>query len=230
LNAGGPLVITDRHGKLLRSVPTSSGRPGRNAWVDLKDVPGAVVGTVLRSEDVNFYEHAGVDPVGIARACVLNLSRGRLAFGGSTLTMQLVKLVHHAGQPRTLENKLKEMVLALRLERAASKQQILEHYLNRVYYGNGAYGIEAAAQRQLEGEDTAELEHGEAEALLETQGRELLRGCEKIACPRGETQFWGKAEDVPVAKPQGSETGRTGSTANRIGLTAEVGLRLSARR
>jgi hypothetical protein len=87
-----------------------------------------------------------------------------------------------------------------------------------------------ALLEQLEGEDTAELEHGEAEALLETQGRELLRGCEKIACPRGETQFWGKAEDVPVAKPQGSETGRTGSTANRIGLTAEVGLRLSARR
>ncbi len=164
LEAGGPLVITDRHGEMLRSVPSPSGRPGRNAWVELKDVPGAVVATVLRSEDVNFYEHAGVDPVGIARACLLNLSRGRLAFGGSTLTMQLVKLVHHPGEPRTLVNKLKEMVLALRLERAASKQQILEHYLNRVYYGNGAYGIEAAAQRYFSKPASA-LSTGEATLL-----------------------------------------------------------------
>jgi penicillin-binding protein 1C len=147
LEAGGPLVITDRHGTVLRSIPSETGRPGRTSWVALKDVPGPVVATLLRSEDARFYHHAGVDPVGILRACWLNLSRGRLAFGGSTLTMQLVKMVHHSGQPRTLGRKLREAVLALRLERAVGKRVILEQYLNRAYYGNGAYGIDAAAER-----------------------------------------------------------------------------------
>ena len=145
-DGGGPLVIVDRHGDVLRSVPSVDGRPGRDNWVALDQVPSAVLLTVIASEDERFYDHRGVDGLGVMRAAWLNVKGGEVAYGGSTITMQLARMLHSAGQPRSVTNKLKEAVLALRMERAVDKKTILEAYLNRAYYGNGAYGIEAAAR------------------------------------------------------------------------------------
>lgn len=147
---GGPLLILDRNGTLLYSVPGAGGNPGRHSWIGLDRLPPHVLLTFLASEDSRFFEHAGVDPWGVLRAVWLNLRAGRKAFGGSTITMQLVKNVHHGGRPRTYLNKLKEVIYALRLERAMGKRMILEQYINRVYFGNGAFGIEAAARTYFE--------------------------------------------------------------------------------
>ncbi|MBX3512308.1 MAG: penicillin-binding protein 1A [Xanthobacteraceae bacterium] len=97
-------------------------------------------------EDRRFYYHFGIDPIGIARAIGVNILRGRLREGGSTLTQQLAKNLFLT-QERTLERKLQEVILAVWLEVKFSKAQIIEMYLNRVYFGSGAYGVEAAAQR-----------------------------------------------------------------------------------
>ena len=161
---GGPLVLLDRHGLELARVPAADGRPGAADWVRLDQVPAVAVATFLVSEDDRFFEHGGVDPAGLGRAAWLDLKEGRLAYGGSTITMQLVRMLHSAGQERTLRRKLVEAVLAMRLERAASKQQILEQYLNRAYFGNGASGIEAAARTYF-GRPAAALSAGEATFL-----------------------------------------------------------------
>ena len=117
---------------------------GRERWVPLDRISPHLVNATVASEDRRFRKHAGVDPVGVARALGLDLLRGRAAFGGSTLTMQLARLVDP--HPRSLRGKLGEMVAAGRIERVLSKDEILEQYLNRVYYGHGAWGAEAAAR------------------------------------------------------------------------------------
>ncbi len=142
----GPLLILDRHGTLLYSAPARRGNPGRHRWIGLDQLPPHVMLTFLASEDSRFFEHAGVDPWGVLRAAWLNLRAGRRAFGGSTITMQLMRMIHSPGQPRTWTNKIKETIYALRLERTTDKREILEQYINRVFFGNGAYGIEAAAR------------------------------------------------------------------------------------
>jgi penicillin-binding protein 1C len=163
-DAGGPLVILDRRGEVLRRVPAEDGRPGREAWVPLERIRSHAVLALVQSEDERFFEHAGVDPVGLARAVLLNLREGRLGYGGSTITMQLMRMVHNPGEPRTLANKIEEAVLALRLERSMDKRDILEHYLNRAYFGRGAHGIEAAARTYF-GKPAAALGTGEATLL-----------------------------------------------------------------
>src|SRR5690606_767186 len=97
-------------------------------------------------EDRRFYSHFGLDPFGIARAAMANLVHRSVSQGGSTLTQQLAKNLFLT-QERTLQRKLQEAELALWLERKYSKTEILELYLNRVYFGSGAYGIEAAAKK-----------------------------------------------------------------------------------
>jgi len=119
--------------------------------------------TLIASEDQEFFEHHGVDLSALSRAAWLNATREE-RYGGSTLTMQLGRILRSQGKPRTLWRKLNEIMLAWRLERALNKQAILEHYLNRVYYGHGAYGIEAAAQRYF-GKPAAALSAGEATLL-----------------------------------------------------------------
>ncbi len=96
-------------------------------------------------EDRRFYEHNGVDAEGIARALWKNVSAGQVVEGGSTITQQLVRNLY-IGRERTVERKLKEACLAIKLDRAWAKNRILATYMNQVYYGNLAYGIEAAAQ------------------------------------------------------------------------------------
>ena len=161
---GGPLLITDRHGRLLRSVPGPEGRPGRAAWIGVDAMPAAAVMAVIAAEDEAFYDHGGVDSRGVARAMWLNAKAGRFAYGGSTLTMQLVRMIEPELRPPTLANKVRQAVVALRLERAVDKRTILEQYLNRAYYGNGAYGIEAAAQLYF-AKPAASLSDGEATLL-----------------------------------------------------------------
>jgi penicillin-binding protein 1A len=116
------------------------------ANVALKDLPPYLPKAFIAIEDRRFYTHYGVDPVGIARAAVTNILHRGVSQGGSTLTQQLAKNLFLT-QERTFQRKLQEVELALWLERKHSKAEILELYLNRVYFGSGAYGVEAAAQR-----------------------------------------------------------------------------------
>ena len=116
------------------------------AAVPLHELPGYVPKAFIAIEDRRFYSHHGVDPLGIMRALAADILRRGASQGGSTITQQLAKNLFLT-QERTVSRKLQEMVLALWLEHKFSKAQIIELYLNRVYFGSGAYGIEAAAQR-----------------------------------------------------------------------------------
>jgi penicillin-binding protein 1A len=127
------------------SVLASRGEaPGSN--VALKDLPPHLPKAFIAIEDRRFYSHYGIDPIGIARAVVANVMHRGVSQGGSTLTQQLAKNLFLT-QERTMARKLQEVELALWLERKHSKNEILELYLNRVYFGSGAYGVEAASQR-----------------------------------------------------------------------------------
>jgi penicillin-binding protein 1A len=116
------------------------------AAVRLIDLPPYLPKAFVAIEDRRFYEHFGIDPVGISRAVARDLTGKGGLEGGSTLTQQLAKNLFLT-QERTLSRKIQEAILALWLERRYSKDQILELYLNRVYFGSGAYGVEAASQK-----------------------------------------------------------------------------------
>jgi len=106
-----------------------------------RDLPHAFIAV----EDSRFYQHPGLDPIGIARAFIRNARAGRIVEGGSTITQQLAKNMYLTTK-RTIGRKLAEAILALYLEVRFSKDEILERYLNLVYLGHGAYGVEAGAR------------------------------------------------------------------------------------
>ena len=133
------------------------------AAVAIGDLPDYVPNAFIAIEDRRFYSHRGVDPFGIARALVADIFHRGAAQGGSTITQQLAKNLFLT-QERTVTRKLQEIVLALWLEHKFSKTQILELYLNRVYFGAGAYGIEGAAQRYF-GKSARHLTLAEAAML-----------------------------------------------------------------
>jgi len=133
------------------------------ANVALKDLPPYLPKAFIAIEDRRFYSHFGVDPLGILRAAITNLLHHGVSQGGSTLTQQLAKNLFLT-QERTMQRKLQEAELALWLERKHSKDEILELYLNRVYFGSGAYGVEAAAQRYF-GKSAKNVTIGEAAML-----------------------------------------------------------------
>jgi penicillin-binding protein 1A len=114
--------------------------------IDLRKLPPHVPGAVIAVEDRRFYQHHGVDPRALARAVVVNVQAGEVAQGGSTITQQVAKNLFLTPD-RTLARKIKEALLALKLEQRFTKEEILSLYLNRVYFGAGTYGIEAAAER-----------------------------------------------------------------------------------
>ncbi len=116
------------------------------AALPLKDMPAHLPNAFIAIEDRRFRFHHGIDPVGLFRAVVANLLHRGISQGGSTITQQLAKNLFLT-QDRNLMRKLQEVVLAMWLEHKFSKNEILELYLNRVYFGSGAYGVEAAAQR-----------------------------------------------------------------------------------
>ena len=113
--------------------------------VPLKDIPKVMRDATVAIEDSRFYQHSGVDMRGIARALWQNLRGHRLAQGGSTITQQLARNVYLT-QRKTVQRKLQEAVLAILIERNFTKNKILELYLNRVYYGSGAFGVQAASK------------------------------------------------------------------------------------
>jgi penicillin-binding protein 1A len=134
------IAILASDGSLIANRGETGGRT-----VTLKELPPHLPKAFVAIEDRRFYDHFGIDPVGITRAMVRNVT-SRSMQGGSTLTQQLAKNLFLT-QERTASRKIQEAILALWLERNYSKDELLELYLNRVYFGSGAYGVEAAAQR-----------------------------------------------------------------------------------
>ena len=135
----------------------------RRIFVPLAQIPKDLRDAVIATEDTRFYSHFGVDPIGIARAVYQNFRRGRIVEGGSTITQQLAKVLFLTPD-KSLERKLKEAVLALELERRYTKDRIFEIYLNQIYFGQGAFGVEAAARTYF-GKGVTELSLAEC-ALL----------------------------------------------------------------
>jgi len=133
------------------------------ATVPLQQIPLHVRQAVLAIEDARFYQHRGVDFIGIARAMWHNLQSGELVEGGSTITQQLARLLF-LSRERAVSRKLTEIALALEIERRLTKDEILERYLNEYYFGQGAYGIEMAA-RVYFGKPAAELTLAEGAML-----------------------------------------------------------------
>ena len=128
-------------GSLLGSIPAERNRQP----VTAEEMSPWVRKATIAVEDRRFFEHGGVDVEGIARAAVTDLKAGRVVEGGSTITQQLVRNLY-ISRERTVQRKLKEACLATKLDGAWSKQRILTTYLNQVFFGNQAYGVEAAAQ------------------------------------------------------------------------------------
>ena len=128
--------------------------------VKLKDLPAHVPAAVLAVEDKRFETHVGIDPYGLTRAMAVNLKEGRYVQGGSTLTQQLTKNVFLTPE-KTLRRKAQEMMISIWLEQAFTKDEILEMYLSRVYFGSGAWGIEAASKAYL-GKSASELTFSES--------------------------------------------------------------------
>lgn len=128
--------------------------------IDLKDIPENLKKALIATEDKNFYRHHGYDLTGLARSTVQNLMAGHVVQGASTLTQQLARVLFLSNE-RTFDRKLKELFIAARIEKTISKDKILEMYMNNVYLGSGAYGVEGAAQiyfdKHLKDCDLAEL-------------------------------------------------------------------------
>lgn len=135
------ITFVDRGGAIIGV------RGGRFAPpADLARLPAYVPAAFVAIEDRRFYQHAGFDPIGIARAIVTDIAKGRAAQGASTLTQQLARNLF-LNDDRTAQRKAEELLYAIELEQTYDKKQILGLYLSRVYFGSGAYGIEAAAER-----------------------------------------------------------------------------------
>jgi penicillin-binding protein 1A len=134
-------IIYDANGNQIGTIATDENR----VIVPLSEIDENMQNAVLAAEDHDFYEHGGVSYRGVVRAAWANIVERRVAQGGSTITQQYVKLTE-LSQERTILRKVNEVILAIKLEQTQSKQKILENYLNLVYFGRGAYGVEAAAQ------------------------------------------------------------------------------------
>jgi len=117
----------------------------KRKFVHLKDIPVDLQNAIIAVEDTDFFRHWGINIKGIIRAMWKNIRAGRIVQGGSTLTQQLAKVMFLTRE-RTLKRKIKELLLAILLEERYSKQEILEFYLNQIYFGKGAYGVEQAAK------------------------------------------------------------------------------------
>jgi penicillin-binding protein 1A len=135
--------LFDRDGAVLTTFDKGVDR----RKVELKTVPDHLVQAVLAAEDERFFRHGGVSLLAIIRATIANVTGGEIEQGGSTITQQYVRNVFpEVGTERTVTRKIKEVLLAIKLEQKLSKNDILERYLNTIYLGEGAYGVEAAAQ------------------------------------------------------------------------------------
>jgi len=121
--------------------------------VPIAEVPDVVIKAFVAGEDARFFQHEGLDLIGILRAFVKNMIAGEIVQGGSTITQQVARSLYLSPE-RTFIRKIREAILAWKIDRYLKKQEILELYLNHIYLGHGAYGIEAAAQSYF-GKSTA---------------------------------------------------------------------------
>lgn len=162
-------ILTDYRPKIPLRVYTSDGHligeygEERRTFVSIKEVPDVLKYAILSAEDERFYEHPGVDLLGIARAASANLISGGKAQGASTITMQVARNFFLTRE-KTITRKLYEILLSLKIEQNLSKDQILELYVNQIYLGRRAYGFSAAA-RTYYGKQLADLTVGEAAML-----------------------------------------------------------------
>ena len=152
---GQMIRVRAANGAVLVNIGPSFGQ-----WLPYEQIPPEMRAAMVAVEDKRFRSHIGVDPIGVARAAKVRIDTGRWAQGGSTITQQLARNIFLTNS-RTFGRKVKEAVLALAIERKFSKNQILELYLNRVYFGGGAYGIDAASRRFF-GHSARTLSLGEA--------------------------------------------------------------------
>ena len=152
---GQKVNVRAADGTLLVAIGPNLGR-----WLPYKDIPATMRTAMIAVEDKRFRSHIGVDPIGVARSFKVRFDTGSWRQGGSTITQQLARNIFLTNS-RTFGRKIEEAVLALAIERKFSKDQILELYLNRVYFGGGAYGIDAAS-RTFFGHGAERLSLGEA--------------------------------------------------------------------
>ncbi|TPN94711.1 transglycosylase domain-containing protein [Mesorhizobium sp. B1-1-5] len=178
--------------------------------VGLHEMSPYIPQAVVAIEDRRFYSHFGIDPIGLSRAMVTNVLGGHFSQGGSTLTQQLAKNLFLTPD-RTLERKVQEVLLALWLEHKHSKDQILEMYLNRVYFGSGAYGVEAASRRYF-GKSARDVSLSEA-ALLAG----LLKAPSKLSPARDPKAAEERAQLVLAAM---REEGKISDKEYKVALSA----------
>ncbi|GLS71244.1 transglycosylase domain-containing protein [Methylobacterium tardum] len=191
------IAILASDGSLLANRGETGGRV-----VSIKELPPYLPRAFVAIEDRRFYQHFGVDPVGILRAIGQNLTRRGVAQGGSTLTQQLAKNLFLT-QERTASRKIQEAILALWLEHKYTKDEILELYLNRVYFGAGAYGVEAAAQRYF-GKPAKEVSLAQAAMLggLVQAPSRLAPNRNLPAAQARAAQVLAAMQDLAFASPQ----------------------------
>jgi penicillin-binding protein 1A len=152
-------TVLDRHGKEL-----GSSGPNNRRLVTRQDIPDFLVNALRAREDKRFYEHSGVDWIGLARATKRNVADGDFTQGASTLSMQLARNTFEIRE-KSIHRKLLEIALTLRLESRYKKDEILAHYLNRIYFGAGCHGIEQAARTYF-GKPTSDLNEAESSMLV----------------------------------------------------------------
>jgi membrane peptidoglycan carboxypeptidase len=158
----GDTRILDRSGRLIAALPDPLGDSRRPVALD--QIPLTLQRATIAVEDASFYTNSGIEPRGILRALWQNASSGEIVAGGSTITQQLARnflLDPQLGRQQSLERKLREIILALKLSSSYSKDEILTLYLNQTYYGNLSYGVEAAAWR-LFGKPVRDLDLAES--------------------------------------------------------------------
>jgi penicillin-binding protein 1A len=151
-------ILYDRKGREFGKLFIQNRQP-----VPYDRLPAMLVKAVIAAEDNRFYDHDGVDYMGIFRAAITNWRKGRISQGASTVTQQLARNSFELRE-RTYERKLVELYLAWRIEKNFSKKEIMEHYLNRVYFGSGFYGAEAASQGYF-GKNAIDMTIGQCAAL-----------------------------------------------------------------
>ncbi len=187
VNRQPSVAYLDRNGGLIAVRGSQEAPPA-----DLKELPDYVPAAFIAIEDQHFYRHPGFNPVRMAQQLVRNRRAGRVTGGGSTITQQLAKNLFLSSE-QTYRRKAQELILAVWLEAKFSKEEILALYLNRVYFGGGAYGIEAAAERYFQ-KDAKDLNLGEA-ALLAG----LLKGPSRYS-PISSTERAEKRANVVLAE------------------------------
>ncbi|MBD3882346.1 penicillin-binding protein 1A [Phormidium tenue FACHB-886] len=204
--------IYDSNGTLLDSIHDEANRE----VVDFNDISPNLKRAVLAIEDSNFYAHHGINPVGVVRASIANFTTKQTVEGGSTVTMQLVKNLF-LNPERTLNRKVAEGVLSLRLEQVFKKDQILEMYLNQVYWGHNTYGAETAAMSYFS-KHASELTLGEAammagiiqapEAYSPFVNYQVAKRRQAVVLDRMRKLNWITAEEESAAKAQPIQLGQ----------------------